>query len=210
MNQNCVTCGAPLPADTHDCPYCGVRNDGDLKRLYTARVEECDFSNDICPRCEQPLRTVKMALHGASSHTVGRCRTCLGIFTSPGQLEVIVDDACQDRYEVDFRRLETILRESPSDEWPVKYIPCPRCRVYMLRQSHGVRSGVILDSCKLHGIWLDGGELGRILRWARSGGREKTRHFERARQEMGLDKNTTSAGRLPQLENWDDVLGDQG
>ena len=33
-----------------------------------------------------------------------------------------------------------------------------------------VPAGVIADQCLDHGIWLDGGELGLLLNWARAGG----------------------------------------
>tara|TARA_B100001093_G_scaffold125141_1_gene117724 strand:+ start:391 stop:567 length:177 start_codon:yes stop_codon:yes gene_type:complete len=34
---------------------------------------------------------------------------------------------------------------------------------------HGKRSGVIVDSCREHGIWLDAGELRQMIEWSRAG-----------------------------------------
>lgn len=32
-------------------------------------------------------------------------------------------------------------------------------------------SGVIIDRCKEHGVWLDGGELGHLFEWMKAGGK---------------------------------------
>ena len=41
----------------------------------------------------------------------------------------------------------------------VKYVKCPVCRILMNRVSFGYRSGVVVDRCGKHGIWLDNGEI---------------------------------------------------
>ena len=41
----------------------------------------------------------------------------------------------------------------------------------MNRVNYGGGSGVIVDSCKAHGLYLDAGELRRILAWVGAGGR---------------------------------------
>jgi hypothetical protein len=45
----------------------------------------------------------------------------------------------------------------------------------MNRRLYGKDSGVILDSCKDHGIWFDAEELARILAWLRAGGESESR-----------------------------------
>jgi Zn-finger nucleic acid-binding protein len=37
--------------------------------------------------------------------------------------------------------------------------------------NYGAGSGVIVDACKAHGLYLDAGELRRILAWVGAGGR---------------------------------------
>jgi Zn-finger nucleic acid-binding protein len=49
----------------------------------------------------------------------------------------------------------------------------------MNRKLHGKRSGVIVDSCREHGIWLDAGELRQLMEWSRAGG-EKLNQEDRA------------------------------
>jgi Zn-finger nucleic acid-binding protein len=40
----------------------------------------------------------------------------------------------------------------------------------MQRKNYEKRSGIVIDFCYKHGIWLDGGELIRIFEWVKAGG----------------------------------------
>jgi Zn-finger nucleic acid-binding protein len=40
----------------------------------------------------------------------------------------------------------------------------------MNRINFGAQSGVIVDKCKEHGVWLDGGELRQLMEWIKAGG----------------------------------------
>lgn len=40
----------------------------------------------------------------------------------------------------------------------------------MNRKLYGKRSGVIVDSCRDHGLWLDAGKLRQLMEWSRAGG----------------------------------------
>lgn len=42
---------------------------------------------------------------------------------------------------------------------------CPMCHVQMQRQVYAYDSGVHIDVCAAHGIWLDAGELHQIEAW---------------------------------------------
>lgn len=65
----------------------------------------------------------------------------------------------------------------------VRYRPCPSCRALMSRKNFGNSSGVVVDVCRAHGVWLDPLELERVLAWARAGGpeRERQRRIDRLR-----------------------------
>jgi hypothetical protein len=54
----------------------------------------------------------------------------------------------------------------------------------MQRRNFGGSSGVVVDVCRAHGVWLDHLELEHVLAWARGGGleRERERRVERARR----------------------------
>jgi Zn-finger nucleic acid-binding protein len=40
----------------------------------------------------------------------------------------------------------------------------------MSRHVFGYRSGVVIDQCKGHGVWLDSGEVTHLLEWKKAGG----------------------------------------
>lgn len=61
---------------------------------------------------------------------------------------------------------------TPSD---VRYRKCPRCTVVMDRYNYGDKSGVILDRCRKHGLFLDPGEFEAIQRFIELGGHELAR-----------------------------------
>ncbi len=62
---------------------------------------------------------------------------------------------------------------------PHGYIPCPDCEKLMNPGNFARRSGIIIDTCKAHGVWFDAGELPQIVEFIRSGGLEKARLRER-------------------------------
>ena len=74
----------------------------------------------------------------------------------------------------------------------VRYVACPVCKKIMNRSNFAHRSGVVIDTCKGHGVWLEAGELGRALAFIDSGGLDKLR--EEQAHEM-----TEAAARLEKL-----------
>ena len=60
-------------------------------------------------------------------------------------------------------------QDGPSDT-AVRYRPCADCQKLMQRRQYAPGSGVIIDICRDHGVWLDSDELPRILEWLRAGG----------------------------------------
>ena len=67
----------------------------------------------------------------------------------------------------------------------VRYLPCPQCHSTMNRVNFGKVSGVIVDVCKLHGTWFDGGELTLVVSFVAAGGLERTRAREREAKQSG-------------------------
>jgi Zn-finger nucleic acid-binding protein len=80
-----------------------------------------------------------------------------------------------------------------SKERTVVYIKCPICKGLMNRVNFGARSGVVIDKC-IHGIWLDNGELRKLLEWRKSGGQlyHETVISERLKQEELLKNKKDS------------------
>lgn len=180
--MNCANCGAALPTDSDVCAYCGTRNDTDLARLRAREAGWTEAAARPCPRCGGVLKGMRLDLRG-TAFAFDRCAECLGMFFAPAEeLEELLRLAAPHFGEIDFQRLAR-LAEDRGKDWPVRYIPCPCCGEPMLRRNYGRVSGVVVDQCRAHGIWLDGGELGRILVWLRAGGRKRGEEIERRETE---------------------------
>jgi Zn-finger nucleic acid-binding protein len=195
--MNCNNCGAPLPATSNVCKFCKTLNDTDLRAI--PRPGGAAQSSDRqCPHCDTQLMTLNIGttevLH------VDRCPDCLGIFFDRGELETVLDSNVQRVFEVDLQRMQELTeneRQVAAQTEVVRYIKCPVCRQMMNRRAYGTRSGVIVDRCRQHGIWLDAGELGQLLKWVKAGGRmyHEKREVEKKRAEE-IDRKVESNIRM--------------
>jgi len=110
-------------------------------------------------------------LGGGLDFSVDQCGECFGLFFDPHEVETVLNKRLSPTYEVDFPRLQEISeREGRPVTERVRYVPCPVCQKLMNRRNFGARSGVIVDECREHGIWLDAGELRQLMHWAKAGG----------------------------------------
>jgi len=164
----CSSCSAPLPADTSRCSYCGTRNDMDFAAVgrFTAAVET---SRRHCPDCAVPLQTVRVDT-GAGLFAIERCERCYGLFFDTGEIPAFLEASVSPAFSVNLRELAAINEERGSTRRPVRYIKCPDCGVMMNRVNYCAMSGVVVDQCKDHGIWLDNGELVQLMEWKKAGG----------------------------------------
>jgi Zn-finger nucleic acid-binding protein len=138
---------------------------------------------------------------------IERCDQCLGIFFDPGELGVILDRSVDRVFDVDHERMATLIEEEGIlQPTTVRYVKCPTCGELMNRRRYGARSGVVADTCKRHGVWLDGGELGQLLKWAKAGGEiftEQKRHEEERRRRVRQERLRREAleGRVSALHS---------
>ncbi|MDA8017804.1 MAG: zf-TFIIB domain-containing protein [Thermoanaerobaculia bacterium] len=183
--MDCVNCGAPLEAKSRICRFCGALNDVDLRQV---RRDSLHVGERSCPRCRERLRVLRLSLGDKPGDglDVDRCDECHGIFFDPGELDLILDQAESRHQEVDHIRLGVLVEEETEtkDFQQVAYVPCPDCGKLMNRRNFGARSGVVVDQCRDHGVWLDGGELRRLVEWARAGGRSHHAKVEAERKAM--------------------------
>ena len=179
--MNCVNCGAPLPPKSGICRHCSALNEIDLRGIFDVARRAPDETR-ICPCCDEPLESLDLGL--GASFLIERCRTCLGLFFDPGELDFVVREKIGEPTRIDRQRLEKILdEECPQREGGVRYLRCPTCRELMNRKTYGAKSGIVTDECKAHGVWLNGGELRQILKWTKVGGEviEQQRQKDEAR-----------------------------
>lgn len=205
--MDCTNCGAPLPPKTIRCAFCGSAQDIDLRGRVTMKK---GTSERPCPRCKEAngfMVATLLDVDGAQIE-LDRCADCQGLFFDPGELEAILDGIETRAETVDHRQLLTLIEEeTPSDDFAnVAYVPCPDCRQLMHRRSFGQRAGVVVDTCKVHGMWLDGGELRRLIRWTQAGGRRH--HAEREAEKKALEAQLAKTpSTVPGGLDWDSETG---
>lgn len=68
---------------------------------------------------------------------------------------------------------------APAEVERVRYSPCPHCTKIMNRVNFARSSGIVLDICRAHGVWLDADELRRVLEFLRAGGLRQAREREK-------------------------------
>lgn len=163
----CKSCAAPLPSNTNRCKFCGIYNDMDLhgKHQFSIHVQE---SKRICPNCNIALQTINLKQTG--TFEIERCTSCYGLFFDPGEIETLLETSVSGVFDTNFQLLDHINKERYQKPEKVKYIKCPVCQVLMNRVRYGHRSGVVIDQCKMHGIWLNNGEITHLMEWKKAGG----------------------------------------
>jgi Zn-finger nucleic acid-binding protein len=165
----CPSCYARLLAGARYCMECGIAIQPQAVRAITDGV--------FCPRCGGTLQ----------SRTVGaialiECASCAGLWLAPDVFESICQRADQEaivRQHLSSNPTPTI----DATKAAAGYLPCIRCGDLMVRKNFGGTSGVIIDLCRGHGIWLDHRELERILDFVHGGGLARAREREVERLE---------------------------
>ncbi len=167
----CKKCGAPLEGIT--CRYCGTRNDINLQEIheYTLSVPE---SFRTCPTCKISLQTID--LQTDEKFLVERCHRCHGLFFDLNELQSLIDLTVKHSYEIDYKKLHDDA-QNPLTKDKIVYRKCPVCTSLMQRRNYEKTSGVIVDVCHHHGIWLDSGELKRIYEWVKVGGAHRSKEI---------------------------------
>lgn len=155
--KKCEYCGKDISIKYMICPFCGGNVREDEKHL-----------SPECPRCKVTLK-----LHHANGEEYNICEKCGGIWLDRGEFHLLTREYDVYRKEDDKGEY---LRESHKDA--VEYIPCVRCGKLMNRKNFARISGVIIDECGKHGVWLDAGELEKIRHFIMDGGLEKAQDIE--------------------------------
>ncbi len=165
--MNCHQCGGRLTGDLSICPFCGVRSQIDLRQVHFRRIRTS--SSLYCPSCED-LKLSIVKIDSDPAVNLDHCERCHGLFFNPGELLSVLSSETHPSVWLDPERIESIAKlYDQRDE--VFYRRCPHCKEHMNRQNFGGKSGAIVDQCAVHGVWLDSGELYRLLQWWHAGGK---------------------------------------
>ena len=213
----CGACGAPLPPDAVQCPYCQCQVATvacpkclglvSIAASYCPRcgaaveVQDHGPSGMMCPECQEP-----MAKASVGKVDLNQCRRCGGVW---------LDRDLFERVAADREERGTVLGALPGEQAKgtvapaaVRYRPCPVCGKLMNRTNYGRISGVVLDACKEHGLWFDKDELRRVLEFIQKGGLDKSR--ERQIQELEDRKRLVTASQPMQSSGWEETRSPEG
>ncbi len=127
---------------------------------------------------------------------LAECEKCEGIWTDVETFEIIC--ANRENQSAVLKKFDEILHHPKLQK--VQYVPCPTCKRLMNRNNFAKISGVIIDSCKEHGVWFDAKELSKIIEFIRKGGMEYSRQKEKAhldaqRENLRTEKFKSSVDR---------------
>lgn len=178
------------------CPFCGVRADVDLRQIHFR-----DLGTDAslpCPHCDSALGIIEFETD--PKVRIERCPECLGMFFNPGELEFLLESETNPLVWLDPKQLDQIATDYGFHH-EVIYRKCPCCAERMSHLNFGGNSGVILDFCGTHGVWLESGELRRLLEWWRAGGKlfHQQHEEERARRLAGASGGGSGGKPLTSL-----------
>lgn len=191
---NCPNCGASVSSNSPQCAFCqsrlktqaclscfGLMFVGNSHCGHCgAKTVQPEFADDEkprkCPRCRLKMKVLRL------DETVLReCEKCGGLWSDAGSFESIC--ASRERQAAVLNQSYPI-NSSASNDNSVRYVPCPECGQLMNRNNFARLSGVIIDICKLHGLWFDAEELPRIVEFIRQGGLERAREKEKLQLEQ--------------------------
>jgi Zn-finger nucleic acid-binding protein/ribosomal protein L40E len=158
----CPACFALVPLTASHCPACGAD-------LAPRAVETPDGAP--CPACSKALATARVG-----DLEVHECQACGGLWLDRAVFEDL--GASRERQGAVLGALPAASAPAPATLEAIQYRPCPSCRQRMNRVNYARRSGVVLDVCKEHGLWFDKDELRRVLGFIAEGGLDRARELE--------------------------------
>jgi len=171
--MECVDCNRKLPRVLEKCVYCG----GALKASDTAD-EPIN-----CAECETVME--KNTLLGV---TIDECPDCQARWFDVGELETLMDEKAAAGIETPFGNdIEPgEIARFRLDQTKVEYRDCPRCDQAMLRQNYEQISGIMVDTCSRHGMFLDANEFARLRAFVETKGPELAKQMREQERERHL------------------------
>jgi len=154
--RTCRYCGKKFSKRMRVCPFCG----GEHKREITMKTPHC-------PGCKS-----RLTLRRYRGTVICVCPKCKGVWVDTEDFKRLSSE--RDTYKdesIPYTYLKKSLRKEE------RYRPCIRCGRLMLKKNFKKISGVIVDICVDHGVWLDNGELEQIRCFIANGGLEKYQEY---------------------------------
>ncbi len=164
--MSCANCFETVFEGARFCPLCGS--------AAVAQAMQNEAAAGDCPRCKKKLAPI--AVEGT---LLFECERCAGVWTDVDTFETVCAE--REKQAAIFSKLGEV--KAPDQDVPVKYVPCPVCGDLMNRSNFARISGVVIDTCKQHGLWFDASELPRIIEFINKGGLDAARKKEKLQLE---------------------------
>ncbi|MFQ5840450.1 MAG: zf-TFIIB domain-containing protein [Candidatus Methylomirabilales bacterium] len=177
QTRKCEHCGKRINIRSRICPFCaGTIQDPVVRR------------KAVCPRCAVPLEIHRTP---DDQEEYDLCPRCQGLWLDKPEFHRATRKRTVYRSHRDRKEyVRGSLQDLP------QYIPCVRCGKVMNRKNFARISGVIIDACRSHGVWLDAGELDKIQHFIADGGLEASRDKEIERVRTELKELATKLGQV--------------
>ena len=184
LSSVCPQCFARAGIDARYCMECGTRIAPQALAALPGRA--------ACPRCQAELRSRAV---GAAS--VAECAALRRPVALRGALRARLRGGRR-RRRGRARPLERAAAAAAgrgSGQNELRYLPCVECGDLMKRRNYASGSGMIIDVCRNHGVWLDHAELEKVLTFVRGGGldRSRERQIERLKDQERRTRMARSA-----------------
>ena len=145
----CACCGRTFNGRMRNCPYCGGENKNEPVRR-----------TPVCPNC-----ACDMVRYEYRGNDLDMCPECSGLWLDRREFRRLTSE--RDVYADESIPYEYRRKPLPEE---IAYLKCPVCDTLMVRRNFKKISGVIIDVCRFHGVWLDAGELQQIRSFIANGG----------------------------------------
>lgn len=184
---HCAACGASREKGSRACQYCGgdfTIHELDLNTVCPGCLARVSDRARYCHHCATPLAGQAVAGDEQPFHcphcvdrpllsrhlesistSVLECQVCAGLWIG---LESFHDMLTSEARGGQGASVSHRRPTAPPSE-AKRYRACPECRQLMTPRQVG-KSGIVVDICGEHGIWLDCDELSHLIAWMRGGG----------------------------------------
>lgn len=173
--MQCPHCNKPTADIGKNCVHCGRALREETERSYSEPL--------VCPHCN--IRTEIIVLSGVA---LDYCYRCSGIWFDRGEIKTF-QNALMDKHLSDSMKsaLRDLAVPSPHLNRP-DYLHCPVCSQVMNHRTFAGVSGIVLDRCPIHGIWMEQTDLVEILEMIDSDNLEALLKKEKNRENRRLQE----------------------
>ena len=187
----CGSCGAGVQGDPGNCQYCGSEIVQELDE-HSLICPECYArsanGSRFCTACGVGFQPEPVKIDGhelpcpacsslmpprqVGGVAVNECLSCHGLWAPGESFDLLVSRALEARQQAspaELHALKPRVTGSNPARQGVQYRNCPECERHMARRNYRKKSGIIIDRCTEHGVWLDADELEQIAGFILSG-----------------------------------------